>query len=612
MSDTTTLAGLLPAAKAENPIQARLERIAQTTADLTRMIKAQHDLLQRRPEFAQVLSLEPLHKLQAAYQDMTRLIDQVAQRPSGSQEILQLRALVRNAELINSTLELDFVLNDVVDTVVALTGAERGYILLKDATSGALAVRVARSARQDTLAPQDYTVSQSVVSQTAESGKIVVTKNAVGDQRFEEAESVFNLRLVSILCVPLVRKGMVTGVIYTDSRVRPELFDVNAQALVQSFANQAALAIENARLFEAVRLSLAEITTMRDLMANVFESIASGVITIDALGHVTTLNAAAAEILGITPGDHIGQMIGQLIPINADLLDRIAQQVNARQKEQSIDLDTSLPSRGPVNLSLRFSPLRGEPGASGAGVAIVLNDLTEARRHQAQRSVWIRYLPPALVDNIEVYERAQLGVVERPISVLSCDIRGFTSFSENLDPEKLMEIINIYLTISSDAIHASGGIIDKYMGDAVVGLFNTQINPQTDHAVLAVQAGLLMAREVQTQHSWMPTAHRLFFGIGVHSGSAVIGNLGSDTRKEFTAVGDTVQMAKLLQENAGKGEVLISQQTYDLVAAYFDVEPRTPKKKKDRADFTTLYHVIGVKAGVTLPIPVANGGQRQP
>jgi len=375
---------------------------------------------------------------------------------------------------------------------------------------------------------------------------------------------------------------------------------------VQSFANQAALAIENARLFEAVRLSLSEITAMRDLMANVFESIASGVITVDAVGHVTTLNAAAAQILGIVPRDNIGQLVGRLIPINSDVLNRAVRQVNELKTEQHVDLDTSLPNRGPVNLSLRFSPLRGEPSTTGTGVAIVLNDLTEARRHQAQRSVWVRYLPPALVDNIEVYERAQMGVVERPISVLSCDIRGFTSFSENLDPEKLMEIINIYLTISSDAIHESGGIIDKYMGDAVVGLFNTQINPQPDHAVLAVQSGLLMAREVQTQHSWMPSEHRLFFGIGIHTGTAIIGNVGSETRKEFTAIGDTVQMSKLLQENAGKGEVLISEQTYEQVAAYFNVEPRVPKKNNDRANFQVLYRVIGVKPGVTLPTNSVN------
>ena len=133
-----------------------------------------------------------------------------------------------------------------------------------------------------------------------------------------------------------------TGVIYTDSRVRPELFGASAKVLVQSFANQAALAIENARLFEEVRSSLSEITAMRDLMANVFESIASGVITVDTDGHVITLNPAAAQILGITPRDNIGQLIGHLIPTDTNVLDRAMKQINESQMEQHVDLDTCL------------------------------------------------------------------------------------------------------------------------------------------------------------------------------------------------------------------------------------------------------------------------------
>ncbi|MHB8628603.1 MAG: GAF domain-containing protein [Aggregatilineales bacterium] len=571
----------------------RLQQISQVTHDLGRTLRAQRDLLQTR---GITLPADGLDGLQTTYESITRLINTLDQRPGGPDELQQLRALVRNAELVNSTLELDFVLSDVIDTVVGLTGAERGYIVLKDPGSGQLEFRVARDAHQRDLTPGEFTISQAVISQVIQDRQLVVTNDALSDQRFEESHSISAMRLVSILCVPLVRKGVVTGAIYADSRMQNDLFGTSAQALVQAFANQAALAIENARLFESVRSSLAEITAMRDLMGNVFESIASGVITIDAEERIQTINAAAARILSVTAADCVGQPVSQVIPTQDDLLAKATRRVRDQRSEYSFELDTSLPTRASVNLNLRLSPMRAGPQGDAAGVAIVVNDLTAAKRHHAQISVLARYLPPALVDNIEVYDRAQLGGDERVVSVLSCDIRGFSSFSENLDPQQLMRIINIYLTISSDAIHLGGGIIDKYMGDAVVGLFNTQINPEADHAVRAVRTALLMARDVQARHETLLPDERLFFGMGVHTGNAVLGNVGSETRKEFTAIGDTVQFAKLLQENALKGEVLISQQTCDLVADYFEVERLAPRKQKERYDFDAMYRVIGIKA----------------
>ena len=575
----------------------RLQQIAQVTHDLSKTLRAQRDLLQMR---GIALASDGLEGLQTTYDSITHLLNRLDQKPAGPEELQQLRALVRNAELVNSTLELDFVLSDVIDTVVGLTGAERGYIVLKAPNSGELEFRVARDSHQHDLAREEFTVSQSVINQVIQDGQLVVTDDALSDRRFEGSHSITAMKLVSILCVPLVRKGVVTGAIYADSRMQNDLFGVGAQALVQAFANQAALAIENARLFESVRSSLAEITVMRDLMANVFESIASGVITIDAEGHIQTINAAAARILSVTAADCIGQPVSVVIPAQDDSLAKAIQRVREQRAEYGFELDTSLPGRGSINLNLRLSPLRAGPGgdesSSTAGVAIVVNDLTAAKRHHAQISVLARYLPPALVDNIEVYDRAQLGGEERIVSVLSCDIRGFSSFSENLDPQQLMRIINIYLTISSDAIHLGGGVIDKYMGDAVVGLFNTQINPQANHALRAVQTALRLARDVQARHEALHPDERLFFGIGVHTGNAVLGNVGSDTRKEFTAIGDTVQFSKLLQENALKGEVLISEQTRSLVATYFEVERLAPRKQKERYDFDAMYRVIGAKA----------------
>src|SRR5215813_2716013 len=103
------------------------------------------------------------------------------------------------------------------------------------------------------------------------------------------------------------------------------------------------------------------------------------------------------------------------------------------------------------------------------------------------------------------------------------------------------------------------------MGDASVGLFNTQLNPQEDHAIRAVYAALLMVQNLEQVHAKLPENQRLFYGIGVDTGPAVLGNVGSPRRKEFTAIGNSLQFAKLLQENALGGEVIVSEETYDRV-----------------------------------------------
>ncbi len=158
-----------------------------------------------------------------------------------------------------------------------------------------------------------------------------------------------------------------------------------------------------------------------------------------------------------------------------------------------------------------------------------------------------------------------------------------------------MKTINRYLTVSSDAIHEQQGIIDKFMGDAVVGLFNTQLNPLEDHALRAVKAGLLMAENVMKLHEFMPETHRLRFGIGVNTGPAVLGNVGSPRRKEFTAIGNSLQLAKLLQENALGGEVLISADTYEIVKDAVVAQEMAPRKAKDHPEFTVMYLVTGLK-----------------
>jgi len=567
--------------------RAEIERLSQLAKELTDKLRAHRDMLAQRGMGVPSGSLDSM-------QNVSKSLDSMQNRLGGSEiELQQLHGLARTTELINSTLDLDLVLDEVVDTVIALTGAERGYIVLKDPVTDRLDFRVARDNEQHKLTESQFIVSRTIIEQVAREGELIVTTSAADEERWKEAKSVVGLMLRSILCVPLKRKGQITGVIYADNRLKPDLFSEREKRLVQAFANQSAVAIENARLFERVRAAIAEITALRDFLQNVFASIASGVITTGSQDEITTINDAAARILGIPGGNVVGQSVWSVLPTLYEGFDKLVAEVREHNRQQTVEVDPVLDTRGQVSLNLKLSPLKDAANVT-QGVAIVLDDLTELKQRQEQLSVVKRYLPPQMVDDIKKIDELELSGVEREISVLFCDVRGFTTFSEKLEPEELMETINKYLTAGSEAIHHYEGIIDKFMGDAIVGLYNTQLNPQADHALRAVYAGLAMVENVKELHQRLPEKYRLFYGIGVHTGPAILGNVGSPRRKEFTAIGNSIQLAKLLQENALGGEVIISPDTYAIVKDAVTVERIEPRRLKDQRDYMLMYRITGL------------------
>lgn len=168
-----------------------------------------------------------------------------------------------------------------MDTLIRLTEAERGFLMLRDQETNELTTQIARNWEQESLAPSEFAVSQTVINRVVEGGKPVLTTNAQEDDRFDSQESIIAYKLRSILCVPFMLKDRLTGVIYADNRIQTGLFTETDLTLLSAFANQAAVAIENARLFESVQQTLREVTELMNLMDNIFASIASGVITTD-------------------------------------------------------------------------------------------------------------------------------------------------------------------------------------------------------------------------------------------------------------------------------------------------------------------------------------------
>ncbi len=550
-----------------------LQRLIKALDVLEGQFRQQRAVLQRRG-----MSLPPgtLNGIQQARTDLEASLNAYEE---AAREVNRLRELGRTAELINSTLDLNDVLNEVMDTVIALTRAERGYLMLRNPHSGELEFTIARNIEHRTLMENEFIISRTIVADVAQTGIPIITTDAGTDERFDSQQSIIRHGLRSIVCVPLLLKETVTGVIYADNRVKTGMFAEQELQLLQNFANQSAVAIENARLYETLRANLANITAMRNLLSNVFASIASGVITTDAQDCITTMNPAACRTLNLEVEACLGRPLWQvweLIP--ADTL----QAIREDGMSESVEVEVEVAGKGTLSLNISLSPLRNAEGQT-EGVAIVVDDLTEQKQRESQLNTVRRYLTPAMVDNIRSIEALGLGGERRIVTSLFVDVRNFKHFPQHLTPRELMAYLNRYLTVAADAITQRNGIIDKYMANEILGLFNTQLNPSEDHALRAVLAALDMADDFRALYAQFgePVGVR-YFRVGINTGIATLGNVGSATRREFTAVGDSINSAHRLLENAQDGEIVISEATYQACAAVLNQIPRLTLRSQEQ------------------------------
>jgi PAS domain S-box-containing protein len=507
------------------------------------------------------------------------------------QERGQLQALAEISSVVNSSLDLTTVLNEVMDTIVKLTGAERGFLMLKN-EAGELDFRIARNVDRETLQASSFEISRSIVNRVSQSGEPVVTTNAQEDPRFGKQESVVAFNLRSILCVPLKVKGELTGVIYADNRVRTGLFNERDRDILVAFANQAAVAIENARLFENVKRSLDEATRLKNLLDNVFDSINSGVITTDVTDQVTLCNRAAEAILNVSAKQALGGRFDLVLPPFDGKLGRTLSDVKTSDRVESYEVNPTLPGRGLVDLGLSLSPLK-DSNRQTQGVAIVLDDLTEKKRLRSKFELFQRMVSPAVIDRLDP-NVLKLGGDRQLVTCLFADIRGFTNFSEQLDPVVLLDILNRYLGAAADAVLLHEGTLDKFLGDAVMAIFNAPVQ-QEDHTMRAVRAALNMRYDIMALHEVMEPQYRLSFGIAINVGEAVVGLVGTKMRLDYTAIGDTINTAKRIQENAKAGQVLLSEAAYQQVKNVVVVNPLEPMKVKGRVQPVQVYELLDLK-----------------
>ena len=205
-----------------------------------------------------------------------------------------------------------------------------------------------------------------------------------------------------------------------------------------------------------------------------------------------------------------------------------------------------------------------------------------------------KYVAPQVVDEISKNQDYQLklGGEKRHIAVLFVDIRGFTPLSEALEPEQVVEILNEYLSLVTDAIFKNGGTLDKFIGDAAMAVFNAPFDTE-DYIYKAVCAARdIAAGSDRIASKFMERfGKKVSYGIGVNCGYAVVGNIGSEFRMDYTAIGDTVNTAARLEANAKAGQILISEFVYDNLRERIEVTEIGEIPLKGKSKGVMVYEV---------------------
>ncbi len=285
--------------------------------------------------------------------------------------------------------------------------------------------------------------------------------------------------------------------------------------------------------------------------------------------------------------DAFNQMAAQLKTTYEDLEDRV--------RERTADLDATHRELEAVNVGLQDT---------------VRQQLSQLERTNQLK----RYLSPRIADLL-VSERSELStrIRRRDLSVLFTDVRGFTTLSEELEPEDLVELLNAFLTEMTQAVFEEGGTLDKYLGDGLMAFFGDPI-PYDDHAERAVRAALAMRERLAgVQQRWFAIGQQpLAIGVGIASGFVTVGAIGSPDRLEYTVLGNHVNLAARLVSVAAPGEILCNAKTAAAVEGWAVVHDRGLETIRGRLHPVHLFDVVGrrVDAASRLSPPVAPPGER--
>ena len=488
------------------------------------------------------------------------------------------------AQDLAGELQLDVLIGRIMGAATELLDAERSTLFVHDPERRQLWSRfgVGLQASEIRIA-----CTAGIAGAVFSSGLGENVANPYGDPRFSPAVDLHTgFRTRSILCMPIVnKKGQRLGVTEVLNK-REGAFTVKDEQRLRAFTAQIAVALENAQLFD-------EVLSVKSYNENILASTTNGVITLDHARRIVTANGAALRMLGREAANTLQLPAADALGGDNDWVlksvDKVQQSGRADFAADAalVHADSTLAS---VNLTA--TPLKNAEGQA-IGVILSFEDQTREKR---VRSTMARYMSKEVADQLLEGGEAALGGQIQRSTILFSDVRGFTSTAETLGPRETVALLNEYFEEMVEAIFQYGGVLDKYIGDAMMALFGVPFQgPRDPDNAVAVANAMLRRLNGLNQRRLHAGRKPIDIGIGIATGDVVVGNIGSPRRMEYTVIGDSVNLASRL-EGATKEyqvKVLLAQATAEALTVPTPLREIELLRVKGKDQPVTVYEALG-------------------
>ncbi|MGE5468686.1 MAG: GAF domain-containing protein [Ignavibacteria bacterium] len=492
---------------------------------------------------------------------------------------------------VTADIKLGSLLQKVMGEATRLLNAERSTLFLNDEKTNELWSEVGQGLESMQIRlPNHVGIAGAVFT----SGRSINIPYAYADLRFNPAfDKKTGYFTRSILCVPIVNKqGKTIGVTQVLNK-RGGPFTNGDEARLRAFTAQISIALENAKLF-------ADVQAMKNYNEAMLESMSNGVITLDEAQRIVTCNAAGQRILRVRSDQVINRAAGDFFAeANAWVLEKLAAVAQAQQADIVMDGELRIGGET-LSVNLTALPLLSVE-RKPIGSMLMIEDISNEKRLKSTMS---RYMDPGIADQMLASGAEALGGQSVKATVLFSDVRSFTTITEQLGAQGTVALLNEYFTLMVDCIQREEGMLDKFIGDAIMAAFGIPV-AHDDDCDRAVRTAVAM---MKTLSEW--NVHRVAdgklpvdIGIGLNTDMVVSGNIGSKKRMDYTIIGDGVNLAARLESACKQygAHILISEFTYKQLKGTYYCRELDFVVVKGKTQPVAIYEVMDFHSEKTYP-----------